>query len=241
MMSYYRITPSIDIAEIGCYDQVQKLHDVYDRWGPNSISKIRSGKKINFDLQLPIFKLEDKAERTDYLSSVFSGNEFMLISPKCLQVFQKLNLDEVQVFPIQVTHKKEILDYFLFYLPNNQEANFVDWTKTYFNLIVPRKVNDFELGKVNFKDFETYLMFQKRFSISNHFIEKKSFKYAALSIETEVAMVIKTLVLNSEINYDLFKLKSVPTGFYASENLKQTVEENKLTGFRFLLLQGNDA
>lgn len=239
-MSYYRLRPSIDIAEIGCSDQVQQLIGSYDRWGSNSISKIHSGKKLDFDLELPLFKLEDRAKNTDYLSSVFSGGETMLITPKALQVFREMNMDEYQFFPAQVSHKGEILDYFLLFLPFPRESTNVNWPKTIFDLIIPRKVNDFNLGTITLKDHETFLMFQKRFSIGNHFIEKKEFKYAALTVETEAAMTVNKLILNSDINSDLFKMKSVPTGFYASEKLKQAVELNNLTGFRFLPLPGND-
>lgn len=176
-------------------------------------------RNIDFNKKIytaPIFgpiKLEHFAKNTDYLSHSCGLFEFisnnMLLLLKQFDIFPDYNF-----FPIKVSKRNQIWDYFVFSIIGNALEH-IDLEKTIFYEI--------NYGKEE-KPPRRYVTIEEVKHIEEW--EKWHSKDSRLRIEK--------LVYKSTLkNYDMFKGSYFDSGYFVSERLKDSLEKNRITGIMF--------
>lgn len=225
---YYLLTYSLKESVVGCFPQSRTMTDNYNYASDNSVWKFRD-EKINFEPNLDGVKLSGKAKITDFIFSAPIGNEVkgnLLVSKSVLEIFQKFKVPVFQKFNTPIYKKNKFekkLNYFLLHFWTNQ--NFlVDFEKSKFYL-GPRSGDQFRNVKLN--SFEEYT--DKKAKIESEFeVKKKIYK----NKNKRVRIRVDKLILNNEIiEYDLFRINHMGNFFIISENLRNELLINNITGF----------
>jgi|GEM_PF-2647432 len=210
-MRFYKFEHSTDFKEIGVFDQIQSVLQPYDRWGSNSVSQIPLEGLIDFDLQIPKLQLASSALLTDFMHSVPTSRNLMLISPKFKKVLEGEKLDEHSFFETEVKANVDYKYYFL-HFPYSKTEQFVNWEKSIF-------AHTTNLGKYFIKEiqFDDYF----------HFMDFKK----SLFEKNEELKTRKLFLLDEFITVDMFRLLWTCTGTYISEKLKLKLETHSITGW----------
>lgn len=198
----YKLKHSVNSKEIGIYDQIQ-THGTYDRVGPDSYIHVPIDGPIDFDIKFPVFIMEKRARKTDWLTCVPLSGKFLVISPKTLEVFKTQNIDNFQSYPVKISHKDEEYDYYAFYLTTGKQREFINWKESEFSLVN----NDGfyneggkslwkELKLFKFNNYDEYLSMIRSFRETNQRIRPKTIKFTGF------------------YNSDLFRLRNPVNGYY---------------------------
>jgi len=223
MMALYRLNYATDSKVIGINDQI-KTHGRYDRFGPNSYIRIPIDGPIDFDIQFPVFIMEKKAKKIDLLNCVPLGGNFLVISPKALDLFKKFKLDHYQSFPIKVSHKQEEYSYHAFYLTSGRQREYIDWGKSEFAVVDKRGFYfDIEKGKTIWPELEI-LKFN---SFEEYVIKLRKLRDTGQTVRHRIVK------LSDSIHHDFSTFRGPLIGYYCSERFKNAIFENGLTGFDF--------
>jgi hypothetical protein len=163
-------------------------------------------------------KLVRGAKLTDFLSGGFSNS--MILSPRAKTVFEQFNLCPHRFYPMTIHKNKQPNNYFMLHYLSNF-SDFVDYEKSTF-------VEEFykiDGTKGNFVEVNSKEeLFIKRKEVQEKF--GQSF----------YSVVGKKLVMNEAFckkRLDFFQILVVTSGTYVSEQLKNAIEENGLTGLDF--------
>lgn len=222
-MKLYKILNSVDPEVIGFVDQQMETYvGEYDYWGNNSFTKIPLGGRIIFDLKFPVFKLYSSAKRTDLLQNTYSMGRTLLVSPNAREVLEQYNNDTTQWYSAKILHNHHQLEYFVLYMPNDRQSEFIDWEASSFS-IVHRNEYNFDRGVMSYKEIAPL-------TLSNY--EEYILKARALR-EAPQKVHANKVILASHIEYDLFRMNVPLMGYFCSSRLKMAIEKAGLTGFRF--------
>ena len=214
---YYRIQNSLNKKVVGDIGQIQSSKSPND-WGtnPRFIENIEF-ERIEFEPILSTGILSNKAKLTDLISTSAVGfTRKLLVSNMLKEMLQEFDEGNFQFFKCKVLNNSEEHQYWLI-SPVIAQYNFVDFFKSD---VVTRKnkpgggayLQPIDLSDK--KDFLTYLNLQG-------IDEWKTF--------------INHIIFKNDMNTNFFPLGHVEggVGYFVSEELKQAIEEKKITGIEF--------
>ncbi len=241
-MKYYILKNSIDIKEIGCSDQVTTLPNGYNMNAPYSIWGIPLFGKIEPPIRFPDFKVRNnRAILTDFPNCVQTSSQWLLFSSRVWDVIKELNLPEYQVFPVKVYERGMPYDYFSLFFPLEEGISFIDWNASKFQLSAVEKETSryLPVGEVSFKTFSDFVQTRFFLRAGNGLFPNVDFQEGGFD-ELRDKLLLQPSVINfsKKIDFDLFRIRGPILGHCASERFKKTIQENNLTGFRFLPLPG---
>ena len=209
-MKYFKITQNTDSKIIGNYPQVKDLKINFHEARASQWGKIDEWKSDDDIPDLNNFLLQTKSKFTDCLSSDFvTENYGLFISEKCKQIFEKFTINgNFYGATIYDLDKKKLYN-FLWY-----EYGAISKVDFKVSVFVEYESNKEQYGEtLSIDDFEDYkVKFRKLYT------EKE-----------EWDIVPKTLKFNEY--FDVTPAFGI--GLICNENVKNTIEENHLTGFDF--------
>ncbi|MCB0654150.1 MAG: hypothetical protein KDC85_22915 [Saprospiraceae bacterium] len=217
MNTYYYIKLSSNPKKIGSrFPQISDYIDNnYNFLGDNSIWKIDYSKKIDFNLELPIFKLYHKAKLTDLIScsNVRTGSS-MLVSARTAEILNNYNLCKYQVFPAKIFHKSSIYPYyFLYFYENTNELINFNSSEFYTRPWTGVDIKKSPITISSIDDLNEKI---------NHFTSEKQFLLAS-----------KLIFRFQFTNYDLFRTHGIFNAFYISSRVFQKLEKEGITGLDY--------
>ncbi|WP_153398863.1 hypothetical protein [Chryseobacterium vaccae] len=209
-MQYFRITQETDFERIGKYPQVKELKIGFHEARASQWGKITSWKTEEDIPDLNNFILHSKSKLTDNLSNNFViESSGLFISQKCKEVFNEFIVNG-SFYPLTIHKPDEKYEYhFLWYeMGGKSKINCKDSDFIEFNTI------EKEYGKtIKICDFEDYKI-----------------KFRKLYTEKEDWDIIpKTLKFKR--HFDITPAFRI--GLICSEEVKNAIEGNQLTGFDF--------
>lgn len=218
-MRYYLLEESVDAREIGDFPQVQGWLPPHNPWGEGGIYRVPSVENhADFDLELPVFVLAPRARVTDLLSTILHSR-FMVLSDRLFDLIQQFNLDEHRTFKGKVQMHDRQSDYNFIYWQRFQDADYVNWGDTRFQ----HKNKAGQKFEIQFDNLQNLREKSKR-----------------VFLDSDGEIEASSLRLNhSAIKYDLFFLLWVSRGCFVSERVKQAIEDNGITGVRFIDAEGS--
>ncbi|MBO4332553.1 MAG: hypothetical protein J5875_05245 [Paludibacteraceae bacterium] len=160
------------------------------------------------------FTLNKKAVLTDLLSKIAGFNTDLLISEKLKNMISDCDIMQHQYFDAIVNTKKGPQTYFLLHLCQPNLVNYIDYKNTIF--------------------YETEWGFYKcPISIDSyeHYLNLKS-KDKKTSFGVEIEKLAMTE--NFDRSIDMFYILPFDSSIYISERMKKIIEENKITGIKFV-------
>ncbi len=212
-MNYYKIsTIGIDRKIIGFSPQCTggTLGDIQKEILP------KEG-LVTSDFKLPIPKMNDKANFTDFLNVTMIPSKFLVFNDRFLGIIKKFEIEKYQNWKLKIENKeKGDKSYNLFFINYGIQNQIIDFKKSVFYL---GKLgdNDFNAGYVKIKNATDY-------------IEKSSYAFnKSFWLKSE-----KITISFKNYNKDMFRLVNSPLdGYYISEDLKKIMKENSITGVRY--------
>jgi hypothetical protein len=177
--------------------------------------------KIDFDFDLPIPKLENKAKLTAYLKVMYIDGPFLVLDNDFIYFLRQFNIDETQTWNIEVKQKdKTFYNYSLFYVP-----------KTYHREVIIYEDSEFEIFDYS---NNSSIRIEEKISDYDGFLKLRN------NIGEENKMLKHTnLILNlSKLDKDYFRLINCPfSGNFVSERLKDAIEKE---GFQSMMFEELD-
>ena len=187
------------------YPQVKSMTKGYDLNAANSVWALHEvrNNKPKFKPNLDGFVLYKKAGLTDAISAGYIGGRGLLVSDRFKKLLQKFNLTNHIFYPATVIKDDKTHKYFRMHLVDSDFRKNVVFSKTKFS----------NWPKLKLKDYKDYLRFDK---------EEDEFGLLRAGFVTLDRKFDKTL--------DLFMISAFDQNLYASQNLINTIKENKITG-----------
>ncbi len=152
--------------------------------------------------------LSDKARLTDVISSVHF-NRFIgkIMNERALNIFQSYKLPQHKPFPLEIVYRDKVYSYFWVHIVS-QEYEAIDFQKSRYKITssIGKKIEEIVIS-----------------SFADYVEKRKSFKVNF--IKPELLYLQK-----SKLNLDLFQIRVGFLDFIISNNLKKSLEENKITG-----------
>ncbi|MDR3328022.1 MAG: hypothetical protein LBT04_07890 [Prevotellaceae bacterium] len=173
----------------------------------------------DFTPNLSGFKLVRGAKLTDFISGTGLGNS-LIMSNMAKNIFEKYTLCPHRFYHMPIHYKKEPQNYFMLHYLSNFSA-YIDYEKSTFieeDLIKKTRGN---FIKIN--------------SLDDLLIKKKEVnkKYKGIGYYSAIGNEVTMNQEFSSMELDFFGILVADTGTYVSERLKNTIEENGLTGLDF--------
>lgn len=222
-MKVFKIKISTAPETIGNYHQIQTFIPPFNGKDPNSyLRKLRNDEKAKEEVLFPIFKLEDDAIKTDILNCIPIGKKHPLISKKALDIFLKYNNKDFQFFSVKVSKDKEVFNYYALHFFKRRHNELIDWENSSFSLALK--------NRYHIEDGTMKSVLTERVNFNSH--EKYLEKVKAIASTNMKVQVIK-IRLTKNINQNIFRMGLPLNGLFCSEQFKNEIENNQLTGFKF--------
>jgi len=206
-MKYYNLTTSNDLDIIGYYPQVSNTEN-------NLFGSPFAPKRINYGEipeEIPYLELQfnKDAKITDLLGT-YNPYFGFLVSEKLQKVISNFNLPPHKFYPIKIVREGHLLTYFWF--------NFYDDLFKYIDL----KKSTIEIyHKFNFNVLDTV-------SIDS----EENLKKINSNLDFEKSTRLRELFFNMNFpNYDIVTNNIIGSGNFISEILRDSLNENNITGF----------
>lgn len=212
-MKYYKLTTlGASRKDIGVSPQSTECH-----FGDIQKDFIPYEGVIDFEFELPIPKLRNKARATSMLDVVAIPSTFLVMSKYFLDFLKNFELGAYQKWDIQVHHRNEQMnDYVLFYMNETKQSEYVDFENSEFYI---GSLNDYKYvgDYLSILDYENYLSTREILSEDNLWLKHR-----------------KVVLDLSNTKEDMFRLVNSPnSGYFVSEQLKNAIQEKKFTGMVF--------
>lgn len=174
--------------------------------------------RIDFDFELPIPKLDKKANPTTMLSVVMIPPWFIIVKKHFIEFLKEFNIGCFQQWPIDVNFEgSKLKDYCLFYLPMTKQAEYIDFNQSQFYI---GKYSDYQYvgDKMVINDYNNYINIKE-----------------VLEGEMDKCLKHRRIVIDlRDANEDMFRIINAPAGgYYVSDRLKKAIEKNGFTGMTF--------
>lgn len=215
-MSYYIFKPAVDTPETGpVFPQVQKMRPGYNYQAANSVHALsREVEHLpEYSPDLDYFVVNGKAKLTDLLSvSVVYGG--FLITPRLKELLEQFNLPIHKFYPAKVSYKKDYFDYFWFHIISDFSDK-VDYPSSKFFVYYNYSTN---LGNVEVRS-------------KKDLIEKRE-KIKKDNPEKTITIWAEHIKMNEQFisKLDLFEVGTFDANCYISEELKNAIVTQKITG-----------
>lgn len=211
MMKYFRLLESTNLKEIGKFPQCSGKF--VSNWNSNNSLVLVFKKKVaSNNIEIPEFILNDKAKRTDLLSTSFL--DFMLaISTKLKKLIESKNYEGVQFFKSALHCKNAIAEEYWILNPFGFRNEYID-----FNSSTIKRSDSQGVSYLKVKDrseFDGLVEGGKQ--------------------ENKIHVVSAPKLYSDKIKEDFFLLDGVDggIGYYVSEAFKNEITEAGCTGIAF--------
>lgn len=222
MNNYFKISPSPNVEEAGCFPQSETMSKEYYHNGP-FIWEADFTKELSANFLKPIdsIVLKSSAKITDIISAApINSLSFLVISNRFLDLLYRFDLPtELQALDTFVQHKKAKYNYKLLYI-HDLGWPIINFERTEFWVT---SIGGIKKQKIEINSLEAF------------FKEKEKLGHSAF-IKAE-----KLALSYSHIKTDIFRLHLIGGGYYVSQKVKTAIEEAGLTGFRFEPVHGGSA
>ena len=220
-MNYYYLRISLKDAGSAPM-QIKGMSDGYDFGAANSLRKLTFFTKPAFIPNLQYFVLAHKAKVTDFIHNSFISADGFLINQKAKNIMVNFNLPQHIYFIAGVMyHKKMLGDYYWLHLLE-EDTHLVDLAESSFYLQNKGLYDDWyenEVEPADFKSMEEFALKRKEVAGSRQYI--RSYK---LSVKA------------NSLNRDVYIFTFMHNQYIISENLKNALESEKITGIEILPL-----
>lgn len=213
-MTFFKLEHSVDPAEIGIFDQVQRFRVVPGSLEPHAFMNIPLEGELDLNKQFPQLFLEKKAKWTDFLHIVPGSGDFLLICPRVLSLMQEHEMDVYQSHEVEVVRGKESYLYHLLRFPWSRNRDYIDWEKSVFAHTTQFGAEIIE--ELKFSDYEGFYAFKR-----------------PLFKKKEALYVQQLFLMEAAIEKDMFRLLFISSGVYVSERLTNAMQDAGITGCRF--------
>jgi len=213
-MKYYILSFTTNYKEVGKFPQSIEclMGDVQKDFIPWE-------RKIDFDFKLPEPILEKKSKQTSYINVVAIPSFFLVIDDDLLNFLRDFKIGNYQNWKINTWQDKQIIEkYNLFLLNDTKQVEYIDFKKSEF---YSKNIDDWDNSGVQ----------------KTNYVENYN-EYISL---VEMLRKDKLMIYRSKITLnlrnakeDLFRVVGVhPEGYFVSEKLKNSIENNGFTGMEF--------
>ncbi len=220
-MQYYILEKACDTKETGpAYPQIQKWKKGYDKNKSDSYySYYRASMKgtfPDFEPDLNSLVMHGWAKPTDLVSSFLSDG--FIVSAKLKLLFQQFHLPPIHYYPAKVIYKKnDLIGYYFMHIISDY-TDFVDYSKSSF----------IASGNFNSNPAPIILTSKKEYIEESEKLKEDFFvdKLPYRSIKSE------KICFNAGFDQSLegFKIGPFNINFYISENLKDALIKDSITG-----------
>ena len=220
-MKYYRLRHSFEKKELGHFTQIQKT-----TWNGRPFDKGSFAMQLLFDPiptnpAIPALEFYKSAKTTSLIQMVEIGLRLHLtINDAFLDFLEPYCNGSFQTWKIKATKKEVDYTYYIFYL-DEYKSDFINYDKSIFKL--------FEcLGGFHYKDLDQEI----KITSDVDFLDKCR-EFPGLYGIPEL-QPIKIVLNTSNQEVDFFRCAhNGMAGYYVSERLKESIQENGFTGMRF--------
>lgn len=221
MIKLYTLLPSTDPNEVGAYPQVaiDGSQHPYNIRASDSIWKIPSDGEIGFIPAIPNFKLDDGAKLTDFINSSYSSHYLILISSRLLELIKKSNIGSYNILPTIIKNQAQEEQYYFFRLMNAKHNVYINWQTT--------------IWGAYYLDTQTYKLIEESSFSANSYEDLAEMRKKIRQDKGRRAIQLKQLVLNNAVVFDDMFFLKIHSNLVVSEQLKNKIEANGLTGMKF--------
>jgi len=214
-MKYYLLEEACRTEETGNqYPQILKMskdHDYDDDKGVYVFSRVALP---STKPDLKYLMLDDNAKLTDMLSAVMLRLNGFLISEKFKNLLQKYKLPEHQFYEAYIMNAKgEQFKYYWLQMLRDNDMKYVDFENSGF-IISSTSIIQKDFRSIRIGSYSEYLSEREK-------------------LEPKQIIRISELCLNKEFTeagLDIFSIPSYKPSWIISENLKNSIRKNELTG-----------
>lgn len=218
-IKFYKISYSINpkiVGQLSSYPNTQingfidpgnNSTERTDKYQYNGLTYIPEG------VDMHKFETDRNARITDIMSSLFFASQGFFISSKLNEILNSFILSNVKVYETTVFHKKSILNYyFLDFIRTYDIVNFKDSIFVGDHSVPTMRSGGEEISVLSFEDY----------------------KEKGRLLRKEKGFAFELIPVKLSLNYSSDMLQFPFSGLkYVSEQLKQKIEEEKLTGIEF--------
>lgn len=214
-MKYFKLEyNSLNIKETGTQFQcvsVEKLGDIQNDSFPME-------GLVDFPFDLPIPIMENKAKPTTILNVIPINKDFLILEDSFIDYLKKNDVKGFQTWKLKVKHKNEYyVNYNLFFMNFPIQRDIIRFEDSDF---YKGKFSDYLFvgEKINIESYNDYLNILNRFKNSaDDFLKFKKIGFDL-----------------SKLEIDMFRICNIPfEGYFVSQKLKESIEEQGFTGFIF--------
>tara|TARA_R110002049_G_scaffold155557_6_gene320485 strand:- start:12493 stop:13176 length:684 start_codon:yes stop_codon:yes gene_type:complete len=220
-MKYYHLSVSIDFKEVGIYPQSTNFNEI------GNIQEYGLGFNEPIDgINLPELILESKANLTNLISVTYINRAIFLVLDQNFISILKSNhcLNDFQSWNLKLSINNNMINnYYLFHLSYPSDEHLIDFDKSRFLL------SNNKLIRVKSKRFYNYTDYKKEWD--KNISCGDSLKFEELFLDFR------------KINHDLIRILNIDSmciGYYVSEKLKNSIEEQGFTGMHFQEIEEMD-
>lgn len=215
-MNYYILKPAVDTPDTGpIYPQIQKMSKGYDYKAANSVHALSRCHDSfpNYSPNLDYFILHNRAKMTDLFSVAILYGGF-LVREKFKKVLESFVLPDHRFYNAKVFFRKKFHECYWMHLVSNL-TDAVDYPASSFFTFYNYTYN---LGNIDVSSYEDLLLKRRKIKADN--------PGKSITIWSEKS------VLNNSFNdkLDLFEIGSFDSKTYISGQLKQAIQNEKITG-----------
>ncbi len=214
-MKYYLFDYACATKETGSqYPQIQKMSVKYDYNANNSVSKLSRciNDFPNFEPNLNSFILHKSAKASDLLSSAPLIGSGFIISEKLKNIFEKFKLPTHKNYPAKIIQKENIYNYYWIHIICDL-TDYIDYGKS-----------EFYITHL-FKNIQDIIHIDSK----NELISKRE-ELKKKDIYFSISPIKIYFIDDYLLNFDLFYISLFDFNFYASQNLKNVIYEENITG-----------
>lgn len=210
----FRIVQSADLLQVGVSMQIRGFSNTINDSSLLYPTQSENG-LYNAGTQFPVYKMENKAIITDLISNVPLGSPLM-ISHRCLDLFEMFNLPSYQIFPLRFIYKGNLNQDFVSFsmIKEPSYINYISWDESKFY-----KTTNFHRIRISEHSFN---------SIEEFLENKKIFEDAGYGLYPEVK-----ISYHNDFDIINFGRYPLPSGYLCSTRVRDEIIEAGLTGFNF--------
>ncbi|GER60390.1 hypothetical protein ULMA_24980 [Patiriisocius marinus] len=212
-MKFYKISNSNNLNEVGYYPHCESMKEVGDI--QKDIIPFDGRIEINFILPQP--KLNKKAKLNNLIGVAAIPSRFLVIDDSFLTLLSKYEIGTYQKWKLQSWQNNNLIDkYNLFIINDTAQHKYINFAQSEFYV---GSFKDFKYkgNVIEVKNYEDYLFRKEKLRENKLWLR-----------ESKVVFNLQ------DVDVDMFRFINAPCGgYYVSEKLKNTIEENGLSGIAF--------
>lgn len=212
-MKFFRITVSSNLKEVGVFPQRREMNVGINIDAPNHLLKQPPFKILDPDIYIPSFNLHPKAKLTDIISLPINSD--WIISLKLKEILESQKIDNIQILPITIYKNDNCYEYYILHSIFPQ-MDCIAYSDT--DILIKEVLSEYE-EKITVQSFDDFQLIESKIAYPKY-LEFKKFQ------------------IRSDCNCNFFTLKYTYglTTYFISEYLKTTLEQNNITGIRYMEL-----